>query len=67
MKIFEMKIEDCIECPAHHCDFKYTDKQKCRCEITNRMIPEKITVQMTFPSWCPLEDVKEKKAGWCEL
>ena len=56
---FEMIVDECVSCPAHHCIFKFVDKQKCLCEIKDRTIPQQITIGFGFPKWCPLEKLKD--------
>jgi len=52
-RVFEKTVENCMECPAHTCF-----DQKCRCKVVDRIIPQGVLVEMTFPEFCPLKKVK---------
>jgi hypothetical protein len=58
-RVFEMNIEDCVECPAHICLGKIRNDGRCRCAIVDRIVPEIITIGFDFPKWCPLPEVEK--------
>jgi hypothetical protein len=59
MKVLHKEINVCGDCPAYFYD---TDNQDYRCNLTNPEDNFKRDISWsneTYPSWCPLPDIKE--------